>query len=309
MENAVSLIPEFIEESKSQIEEVREQLENFLELLKKGEYPEINAFNSLIRAVYSISGGSSLTGLTDLESTSTRLSNLISLVVSKKVAPDVSTASQIEKAVELIENALNNKGKIKKKDASKIEKELDRLISLGVKQKTVEDKKHVVEKKEPQQNQIDVRNNIETSVTEERKNEYLSFRIGLEHYAVPIDVVYDMKQMLPCSKIPNQPEHFLGVANLRGNVVPVIDLRKVFGVKDVVYGEFTVFLMLKVKEKIKGCVVDSIDDVVFLEPESTHTAPMVSRKIRTDFVKFIANDPKTKKFLIVLDIEKMLEND
>ncbi|HNW81903.1 MAG TPA: chemotaxis protein CheW [bacterium] len=308
MEKTVNLIPEFIEESKSQIEEVREQLEDFLALLRKGEYPEFNAFSTLIRAVHSISGGSSVAGLVELESASARLSKLISLVVSKSVESGALVADQIENAVALIENALNNNGKIKKKDIAKIEKDLDKIISSGITQKAADEKNQVVEKKEQKERQAEKAPNIEDTV-EDKNNEYLSFRIGAEHYAVPITVVYDMKQMLPCSRIPNQPEHFLGVANLRGNVIPVIDLRKVFGIKDISYGEFTVFLMLKVNEKIKGCVVDSIDDVVFLEPENTHLAPMVSRKIRTDFVKFIANDPKTKRFLIVLDIEKMLEND
>jgi len=308
MEKTVNLIPEFIEESKSQIEEVREQLEDFLALLRKGEYPEFNAFSTLIRAVHSISGGSSVAGLVELESASARLSKLISLVVSKSVESGALVADQIENAVALIENALNNNGKIKKKDIAKIEKDLDKIISSGITQKAADEKNQVVEKKEQKERQAEKAPNIEDTV-EDKNNEYLSFRIGAEHYAVPITVVYDMKQMLPCSRIPNQPEHFLGVANLRGNVIPVIDLRKVFGIKDISYGEFTVFLMLKVNEKIKGCVVDSIDDVVFLEPENTHLAPMVSRKIRTDFVKFIANDPKTKRFLIVLDIDKMLEND
>lgn len=308
MEKTVNLIPEFIEESKSQIEDVREQLEDFLTLLRKDEYPEFNAFSSLVRAVHSISGGSSVAGLVELESASARLNKLITMVVSKNVTSGELIADQIENAVELIETALNNNGKIKKKDISKIEKELDKIISSGIKQKEADEKDQVIEKKEQKQSQFNSKSDVETTV-ENKNNEYLSFRIGTEHYAVPINVVYDMKQMLPCSRIPNQPEHFLGVANLRGNVVPVIDLRKVFGTKDISYGEFTVFLMLKVNEKIKGCVVDSIDDVVFLEPENTHTAPMVSRKIRSDFVKFIANDPKTKKFLIVLDIEKMLENE
>ncbi|HQJ60261.1 MAG TPA: chemotaxis protein CheW, partial [bacterium] len=108
---------------------------------------------------------------------------------------------------------------------------------------------------------------------------------------------------------PNQPDTYLGVANLRGNVIPVIDLRRVFGIKNVKYDEFTVFLMVKIENKIKGCVVDSIDDVVFLEPENTQITPALSRKIKTDFVKFIAKDPKTERFLIVIDVEKMLENE
>lgn len=301
MEN---LISEFIQESRSQIEEVREQLKDFNALLEKGIYPESNAFNSLIRAVHSINGGCSVTGLADLESVSERLNRMIYLTVAKQLPADISVSGLIEKTFSIVENALDNGGWISKKDLLKINRDLDGLLKNDI-QEPIEFNK---EKDEYRPKQVDLKKETETS-REEKNSEFLSFRIGTEHYAVPITLVYDMKQMLPCSRIPNQPEHFLGVANLRGNVVPVVDLRKVFGVKDASYGEFTVFLMLKVKDKIKGCVVDSIDDVIFLEPENTHSAPMLSRKIRSDFVKFIANDPRTKKFLIVLDIEKMLEND
>lgn len=147
----------------------------------------------------------------------------------------------------------------------------------------------------------------EKQVEEER--EFVSFLIGKEYYAVSIKDVFDMKEMLPCSRIPNQPDHMLGVTNLRGNVVPVVDLRLVMGRKSVTYDEFSVFLIVKVGDKITGCVVDAIDDVVFLEPEDTQITPATSRQINIDYVKFIAKDPKTGRFLIVLDLEKMLINE
>jgi len=147
----------------------------------------------------------------------------------------------------------------------------------------------------------------EKQVEDER--EFVSFLIGKEHYAVSIKDVFDMKEMLPCSRIPNQPDHMLGVTNLRGNVVPVVDLRLLMGRKNVTYNEFSVFLIVKVKNKITGCVVDAIDDVVFLEPEDTQITPVTSRQINIDYVKFIAKDPKTGRFLIVLDLEKMLTNE
>ena len=89
----------------------------------------------------------------------------------------------------------------------------------------------------------------------------------------------------------------------------MVDLRLVMGRKDVTYNQFSVFLIVKVKNKITGCVVDAIDDVVFLEPEDTQITPATSRQINIDYVKFIAKDPKTGRFLIVLDLEKMLINE
>lgn len=305
MEKIFNIVTEFVEESRIQMRDIREQLPEFANLLRKGQFPVFKDFSKFIRAVHSISGGSSFAGLNDMESVSFKLNELISLIILKKADPCAQVAELVEKAIDLINNALNDNGRINKKEASKVEKKIDDLMLMPAKRNDFEE----IPVKQVSATNTDEKK-IEIEVPEEEKNnEYLSFRIGLEHYAVPISFVYDMKQMLPCSRIPNQSEHFLGVANLRGNIIPVVDLRKVFGIKDVFYGEFTVFLMLKVKEKIKGCVVDSIDDVVFLEPGGAQIAPVTSRKIKTDFVKFIAKDPKTKNFLIVLDVEKMLEND
>jgi len=143
----------------------------------------------------------------------------------------------------------------------------------------------------------------------EADKEFVSFLIGKEYYAVSIKDVFDMKEMLPCSRIPNQSDYMMGVTNLRGNVVPVVDMRLIMGKENVTYNEFSVFLIVKVNDKITGCVVDAIDDVVFLESEDTQITPATSRQINNDYVKFIAKDPKTGRFLIVLDLEKMLKNE
>ncbi len=162
----------------------------------------------------------------------------------------------------------------------------------------------------PYQNKT--KDNFEEQVQEiekEEEKEFVSFCIGKEYYAISIKDVFDMKEMLPCSKVPNQPNHMLGVMNLRGNVVPVVDLRLLMGKKKVKYDEFSVFLIVKVNNKITGCVVDAIEDVVFLESENTQITPVTSRQINIDYVKFIAKDPKTARFLIVLDLEKILDNE
>lgn len=142
----------------------------------------------------------------------------------------------------------------------------------------------------------------------EKYNEFVTFYIGGEQYAVPIFLVHDIKEMQPYSYLPNQPNYVIGVINLRGNVVPIFDMRKKLGVKEKEFDRQTVVLILNIKGQIKGCVVDSISDVVVLEKEHKQSTPLLSRNIKTEFVKFIGKDPKTSSFLIVLDIEKILLN-
>jgi purine-binding chemotaxis protein CheW len=229
-----------------------------------------------------------------------------------------------------LEYAVKNKGKVKKKDIADLEKIFDRVLSEIQKEEKKKIKhlvKNTKEIKKPLEKEPPIKQSAipeeeehfsvvvsDSSKTEEDEfeepvNQYVSFRIGVEHYAVSINYVYDMKEMLPCSRIPKQPPHYLGVANLRGNIVPVIDFRSFLGVKDPQFNEYTVFLMLKIGEKVKGCVVDAINDVVVLEPENTHVTPSVSRKTNLEYVTFIAKDPKTGQFLIVLDVEKILKDD
>jgi purine-binding chemotaxis protein CheW len=447
MSDFFNLISEFINESDSQISEIRRHFPAFIESLRKSETPSYEKNSRLLRAVHSISGGSSFSGLAEIEKISSKLEKMIYLAISGKIEPGKNFADIIEKTLSVLEEGLRSNGKIKKKEWTKIEKEVERTIfsSSG---STVTEKFHseiainfegetvnfsindhdvseklrsqnlyllkfdaatdlkedeislfqmitilagegdildsnieidqVVEESVPikilymssltlnklkkllnflpagsinkidnrsieetfeikteepyldpdvekpftgksAENTVQVEEKIKNPVSandddaeeqeETASNKYVSFKIGTEHYAVPIEFVYDMKEMLPCSRIPNQPDTYLGVANLRGNVIPVIDLRKVFGIKNVKYDEFTVFLMVRINNKIKGCVVDSIDDVVFLEPENTQIAPALSRKIKTDFVRFIAKEPKTGRFLIVIDVEKMLDNE
>jgi len=317
MNDFFNFISEFLTESDLQITEIRKNIPALTEALKKGDIPSFEDNSKLLRAVHSINGGSSFAGLDDIETVSNKLERMIYYSVSGKVRPDDQIAQIIEKTVAVLEAGLKNGGKIRKREWSKLEKEIDKLFFSG-ESVFLKDQEAEIDLSFPEPVSIPEEilkvtvseKEYDIEETEESlTNKYVSFKIGTEYYAVPIEFVYDMKEMLPCSRIPNQPNHFLGVANLRGNVVPVIDLRKIFGFNEVKYDQFTVFLMLRVEGKIKGCVVDSIDDVVFLEPENTQITPALSRKIKNDFVKFIAKEPKTERFLIVIDVEKMLENE
>ncbi len=143
----------------------------------------------------------------------------------------------------------------------------------------------------------------------EKVKEFVTFYIGKEQYSVPIFLVQEIKEMQPFSCLPNQPDYVIGVVNLRGNLVPIFDLRKKLHVEPKPFDKFTVILIMNIRGKIKGCVVDAISDVVLLEAQDKQSTPLLSRNINTEFVKFIGKDQKSNSFLIVLDVEKILEND
>jgi purine-binding chemotaxis protein CheW len=313
-------VDDFLSESKKQIEEIRNQLEDFTEKISQNKRVMFEDNSEFFRAIHSISGGSSFSGMKEIETVSWSLEKVITDLFSGKLEPSAKIAELINFAVDMLEYAIANKGKIRKKDSVAFEKMLSNIKSV-VDEKS--EKKKITpdnEKKPEKKRKVEEGEHFRVTVSEKNDNkeedgenkeinQFVSFRIGAENYAVPITLVYDMKEMLPYSRIPKQPEHYLGVANLRGNIVPIIDFRSFLGVGNPVFDEYTVFLMLKINDKVKGCVVDGINDVVLLEPENTHTAPAMSRKTKIEYIDFIAKDPKSGQFLIVLDVERMLKDD
>jgi len=140
----------------------------------------------------------------------------------------------------------------------------------------------------------------------DRCSEFVSFFLDRELYAVPIFLVHDIKEMLPCSRLPNQPCAVLGVVNLRGNVVPVFDLRRIIGLPPRPFDSKTVMLILDIGGKMNGIVVDAISDVATLDPQAKQMTPLLGRDLASEHVRFIGTDKKNGAFLIVLDIEKAL---
>ncbi len=140
----------------------------------------------------------------------------------------------------------------------------------------------------------------------EQCTDFVTFFIDRELYAVPIFLVHDIKKMLPCSRLPNQPAAVLGVVNLRGSVVPLFDLRRLLGLSPRPFDGKTVVIILDLGGKMNGLVVDAISDVATIEPQAKQSAPLLGRNIAADYVRFIGTSRKNGEFLIVLDIEKVL---
>ena len=135
-------------------------------------------------------------------------------------------------------------------------------------------------------------------------SEYLTFTLGSEEYAIDILKVQEIRGYEPPTLIANAPAFIKGVINLRGIIVPVVDLRIKFKLGKVDYTPFTVVIILNVAERVIGAVVDSVSDVVFLTPEQIRPAPDFSGSFDTKYIIGLAS--LEKRMIIVTDIERLM---
>ena len=148
---------------------------------------------------------------------------------------------------------------------------------------------------------------------EEKKvaNKYLTFVLATEEYAVDILRVQEIKGWNKPTPIPNTPEHLCGVINLRGTIVPIIDLRLRFGLERLPYGQMTVIVVVRVlsgnKERIMGIVVDAVSDVYDINEAEVKSTPEFGSVINIEFVKGLANI--SEKMIIILEIDALLNSD
>lgn len=142
---------------------------------------------------------------------------------------------------------------------------------------------------------------------DDSQQQYLTFILAGEEYGVDILRVQEIKGWDTVTQIPNTPEYIRGVINLRGTIVPIIDMRSRFGLEDLGYGPTTVVIVLKVnsedKSRIMGIVVDGVSDVYNMPDEEIKPSPDFGSAVDTDFVKGLAT--VNEKMVIVLDIDHM----
>ncbi|MFN4352730.1 MAG: chemotaxis protein CheW [Hylemonella sp.] len=140
--------------------------------------------------------------------------------------------------------------------------------------------------------------------------EYLSFRLGAEEYGINILKVQEIRGYETSTRMVNAPPYVLGVLNLRGVIVPILDLRIRFGMAEVVYDSQTVTIVLNIGERVVGMVVDAVSDVVALKGEDIKPAPEFSGAVATNHVIGIATlvQGDAQRMLILLDIEKLMSS-
>ena len=114
---------------------------------------------------------------------------------------------------------------------------------------------------------------LHQAVTGGQDKEYLSFVLGDEHYALDITTVKEIRGYEQVTKIANAPAFIKGVINLRGDIVPIVDLRIKFNVGEATYNAFTIVIMLNIQERIVGIVVDGVSDVIRWSEEEVLPRP------------------------------------
>jgi purine-binding chemotaxis protein CheW len=137
--------------------------------------------------------------------------------------------------------------------------------------------------------------------------QYLTFRLDQLDYGIPIIKVQEIRGWTPVTSLPNSPPYIRGVLNLRGTIVPIIDLRLRFGLKEAVYDTFTVIIVVNVGERLAGMVVDAVSDVVTLAAEQRRPAPEFEGQASRRFVQGLAQ--VEEKLLVLLDIDKLINPD
>ena len=140
---------------------------------------------------------------------------------------------------------------------------------------------------------------------EARKSEFLTFRLGAESYGIEILKVQEIRGYESPTAIANAPAFIKGVINLRGVIVPILDLRVKFRLPDTPYDEFTVVIILNVASRVVGIVVDSVSDVLSLDDQAIRPTPeFASATFDTKYITGLATIDGG--MLIMLDIEKLL---
>lgn len=141
-------------------------------------------------------------------------------------------------------------------------------------------------------------------------DQYLTFMLEGEEYAVEILQVQEIKGWDTVTRVPNTPEYVLGVINLRGAVIPIIDLRKRFNLSSIEYGPTTVIIVVKVSasqsEHIVGMVVDGVSEVYRFNKEDVQPPPDLGNTISTEFVRGLV--AIEDKMVILLEIDHLINS-
>ncbi len=136
--------------------------------------------------------------------------------------------------------------------------------------------------------------------------ELLTFTLGAEEYGIDILKVQEIRGYDAVTTIANAPEFIKGVINLRGIIVPIVDLRIKFHLGRVEYDQFTVVIILNVASRVVGIVVDGVSDVIALTAEQLKPAPEFSSTMDTQYILGLGT--VDERMIIVMDIEKLLSS-
>ena len=146
----------------------------------------------------------------------------------------------------------------------------------------------------------------QTSVPGESK-QYLTFDLAEEHYGVDILKVQEIKGYTAVTKLPNTPDYLKGVLNLRGTIVPIVDLRLKFGMQPTEPTSFTVIVVVNVQERVMGFLVDGVSDVLEFAAKDVQPPPELGNKVDITFVSGIGSS--NDHLVTLLDVDRVLSGE
>jgi purine-binding chemotaxis protein CheW len=142
-------------------------------------------------------------------------------------------------------------------------------------------------------------------------NQVLTFTLGMETYGVDILRVQEIRGWSPVTRVPQSPPHVLGVLNLRGSIVPIVDLRMRFRLEQAEYNAITVIIVLSVETKHGrrdlGVVVDGVSDVIDINPADIKPAPDLGSQVNTEFIHGLLT--AGENMIMLLDIDSLIGGD
>ena len=135
-------------------------------------------------------------------------------------------------------------------------------------------------------------------------SEYVAFTLGNEEYGIDIQQVQELRSYEEPTRIANAPPFLKGVVNLRGLIVPIVDMRIKFNLGEPKYDHFTVVVILRVTGKTIGLVVDSVSDVITLNPQDIKSAPELGGALAANYVLGLGSI--NERLVILVDINRLL---
>ena len=145
---------------------------------------------------------------------------------------------------------------------------------------------------------------VDQTTFAEESHQFLTFALGQEEYGVQILKIQEIKGFSAITPLPNTPAYVKGVLNLRGTIVPIVDLRKKFGLPEVEYTKFTVIVVVQVQGQIMGFIVDAVSDVLTVTGSDIQPTPDLHGQVDTACLTGLAK--AGEKLVILLDIDKVL---
>lgn len=141
----------------------------------------------------------------------------------------------------------------------------------------------------------------------DRVREFLTFTLGEENYALDILAVKEIRGYEAVTKIANAPSFIKGVINLRGDIVPIVDLRIKFNLGNASYDEFTIVIVLHIRNRIVGIVVDGVSDVISLSPDQVRPPPDFGVVFNSKYLLGLAT--VHEQMIILVDIDELISSD